>query len=403
MAHFAYRAIAPDGRSSIGEIDAPTEHDAVMQIRRLGIAPISVRAVPAADLRRKKIRVDGKARKALTKAISEIAVLLNADLQLDRALALAIENVDHAGVGAALIDLLAAVRQGRPLSQAMTDQPGLFPPMACAMAEAGEANGKLGHALDRLATAMRQADDLRAIVTTALIYPVILLTIAVAVILMMLLFVVPQFEALFASNAATLPAESRFVLELSRFVRQFGLPMLLASLAAVAILRLVFRQPAVRAWFDASILKSWQVGTLVQSIETARFSRTLGALIDGGVPVPVALAVARRTIGNNAMNTAVGEAARKVKEGDSLTATLASAAVFPRMAIGFLRTGEEISQLAMMASRLADVLDADVKIRLQRLIGLLTPAITVILGLTVAAIIAAIMTAILGFNDVAAV
>lgn len=403
MAHFAYRAITPDGRPANGEVDAPSEREAVAQIRRLGVAPITVRELPAAQANRKQLRVDGKARRALTKAISEVAVLLNADLQLDRALALAIENVDHAGVGAALVDLLAAVRQGRPLSQAMTDQPGLFPPMACAMAEAGEANGKLGRALDRLATAMQQADDLRAIVTTALIYPIILLTIAISVILMMLLFVVPQFEALFASNAATLPAESRFVLALSQFVRQFGVPMLLLALAIGGIVRLAFRQPATRAWFDRAVLNVWQLGTLVRSIETARFSRTLGALIDGGVPVPVALAVARRTVGNSAMNAAIGGAAKRVKEGDSLTATLASAEVFPRLAIGFLRTGEEISKLGMMASRLADVLDADVKLRLQRLIGLLTPAITVILGITVAAIIAAIMTAILGFNDVAAV
>lgn len=403
MASFAYQAIAPNGRQTRGEISAPTRADAVAQIRRLGVIPLDVseQAGSAAAAPPRRQRTDGKARAATTKTVAELATLLGAGLQLDRAVALTIENIGHAGVRAEFVRLLAAVRQGQPLSRAMAENPALFPPMAQAMAEAGEANGALGPALGRLAAAMQQADDLRALVTTAMIYPVILVTIAVAVILMMLLFVVPQFDALFVGAGAALPPESRLVLDLSRGLRTHGWLMLGAGAGIGLIAAFGWQQPAARAWRDRMALRVPQLGTLVQHIETARFARTLGALIDGGVTLPSALAVAQRTIGNGVMASAVASVAARVKQGGGLTTPLAETGAFPRIALGFLRTGEEISQLALMLDRLSDVLDRDVKIRLQRIIGVVTPLITIILGAAVAAIIAAIMSAILGFNDVA--
>lgn len=403
MPRFAYRALAPDGRAASGRIDAATPGDAVAQLRQLGVVPVEVTELAAAATNdnRAARRVDGKGRRAVTKTIGELSVLLLAGLQLDRALALTIDNIDHAGVRAAFADLLAAVKTGQPLSRAMASNPAMFPAMARAMAEAGEANGQLGQSLARLAEAMQQADDLRALIGTAMIYPIILVVISVSVILMMLLFVVPQFDSLFAQAADKLPPESRFVIGLSRALRAYGLYLLGGIVIAVMIVRTWLRQPGTRAGADALVLRVPQLGVLVRHIETARFSRTLGALIDGGVALPSALAVAHRTISNQVMAAAVGKAAAAVKEGGGLTRPLAESGALPRLAIGFLRTGEEISQLGMMMGRLADVLDRDVKMRLQRLIGLLTPAITVILGTAVAAIIAAIMSAILGFNDVA--
>ena len=143
------------------------------------------------------------------------------------------------------------------------------------------------------------------------------------------------------------------------------------------------------------------LGELIRRIETARFARTLGALIEGEVTLPAAIRLAQRTITNQVMARAILQVADGVKEGGGLTGPLAVTGVLPPLAIGFLRTGEETSQLGMMLSRLAAVLDRDIRTRLERLIGILTPVITVVLGATVASIIAAIMSAILGFNDLA--
>lgn len=400
MAAFAYRAVSPGGRSVAGEIEADGQANALAALRQKGLTPIEVTQIAARETT-SRTRASNKTRLAVTKTISEIAVLLTAGLQLDRALALAIENIEQPSLRSDFGIILKQVKEGIPLSRAMAANAALFPPMASAMAEAGEADGKLGAALSRLADALQQADDLRSLITTAMIYPAILFTIATAVILMMLLFVVPQFESLFVGAGDKLPASSQFIMSASQGLRAYGLYWLIALILVGFGLRSWMRRPSLRLGIDGFVLRLPQVGTLIRYIDTARFARALGVLIEGGVPLPTAMAMAQRSINNRVISNAVGKVAGGIKEGGGLTAPLAAAGVFPKLALGFLRTGEEISQLGLMLGRLADVLDRDVKTRLTRLIGLLTPAITVILGVTVAAIIASIMSAILGFNDLA--
>ena len=400
VATFAYRAVSPSGSAASGEIEAESRAQAVAAIRRLGLSPLDLNEI-AAPRQVKNVRADSKTRVAVTKTIGELSVLLGAGLQLDRALALSIENIEIPALRAQFFEILSAVKEGTPLSRAMAANEVLFTPMAVAIAEAGEADGNLGGALGRLSEALSQADDVRSLIATSLIYPVILLVIAVGVILLMLLFVVPQFESLFAGAGDKLPPASRFVMEASQLLRAHGWVMLGVTMLVGFGMRQWLRQPSMKLSVDRMILRTPQLGMLVRYIDTARFARTLSVLVTGGVPLPVALAMAQRAIGNREIGDAVARVASGVKEGEGLTAPLAAANVLPKLALGFLRTGEETSQLGPMLGKLADVLDRDVKIRLQRLIGLLTPAITVILGITVAAIIGAIMTAILGFNDLA--
>jgi general secretion pathway protein F len=400
MAIFHYRAVRPDGSPGNGEVEAPDLALAVASLRRMGMSPVALEVAPDAASR-KPAKANAKARAAAATLIGELAVLLHAGLPLDRALALAIENVAERSAAADFAELLSDVREGMPLSRAMARKPALFSTSAMAMTQAGEANGKLAASLTRLSDMLEQSAELRRLIQTSMIYPVALTIVAVGVILLMLLFVVPQFEALFATSRATLPASSMAVMAVSRFVRQDGLWLLGGLIVLGVALRQLLRRPAARAAIDRAILKVPQLGALTQRIETARFARTLGALVEGEVPLPAAFQLAQRTISNGHMAGAVAKVASGIKEGGGLTAPLAAARIFPRMAIGFFRTGEESSQLGPMLNRLADVLDRDVKTRLQRLIAVLTPAITVTLGVTVAAIIASVMSAILGFNDLA--
>ncbi|MEJ2459180.1 MAG: type II secretion system F family protein [Novosphingobium sp.] len=369
-------------------------------LRRSGARPLELAALPPVPAGRPR-KAKGKGRQAAAISIGELAVLLEAGLQLDRALALAVENVEDKAVAAHLADILRDVREGAPLSRAMAQKPELFSPTAVAMAEAGEANGRLGEALTRLAGALEQEAELRRLVVSSMIYPIALLVIAIGVVLLMLLFVVPQFESMFASATQELPTATVVVMMASRLLRQYGFILLLVLAGLVVAGAMATRQPAIRLARDRLVLTVPQMGELVRRIETARFARTLGALIEGEVALPAALALAQRTLSNQVIAGAIGAVADGVKEGGGLTAPLAASGVLPRLAIGFLRTGEETSQLGMMLTRLADVLDRDVRTRLERLIGILTPVITVLLGATVAAIIASIMSAILGFNDVA--
>lgn len=400
MAQFTYRAVLVDGSLGSGTVEAPDAAGAVVQLRRGGARPIAVAAAPAAAPGR-EVKASAKSRAAAIALTGELAVLLNAGLPLDRSLALAIGNIGDKAIAAQFAEMLSEVREGVPLSQAMARRQAFFSPAAAAMAEAGEANGALGQAMTRLARMLEEAEDLRRLVGTSMIYPISLAVIAIGVILLMLLFVVPQFESMFAQTGGKLPAASAAVMEASRFLRGWGWWLLAGIVVAVVALRQFAAKPAARRTIDRVVLRLPAFGELVRYVDTARFARTLGVLIEGNVSLPAAIALARRTVSNTAIGGAIARVADGVREGGGLAGPLAAANVLPRLAIGFLRTGEETSQLGPMLGRLADVLDRDVKIRLQRLIGVLTPVITIVLGASVAAIIAAIMSAIIGFNDLA--
>lgn len=397
---FAYRAVMADGAIGAGTLDAADHTAAIASLRRMGARPILVQPAPS-DSGARRIKQNAKTRAATINFITELSALTGAGLPLDRSLALAIANVDDKPVAAVLRDLLGDVREGMPLSQAMARRPGLFPPTAAAMAEAGEADGAVGEALARLGDMMERSEELRRTVANASIYPVVLGMLSVAVILLMLLFVVPRFESLFAQSHGKLPAASQMVMDASRFLRDWGLWLLAAIAALVVAGRQMLAQPGIALARDRLTLRMPMIKDLIRYIEGARFARTLGILVESDVPLPAALALANRTIGNRVIAAAIARVAGGLREGAGLATPLAEAGVLPRVAIGFLRTGEETSRLGPMLIKLADVLDRDVKVMLQRAIGIATPLITIILGSAVAAIIAAIMSAVIGFNDLA--
>lgn len=400
MATFTYRAATAAGALRSGELEAASRGDALERLGRLGLTPIETAQNKAASPAR-AARAGGDVRRALVNAMGGLAVLLGAGLSLDRALAVSVENTTNPVLKAALAEVMKRVKEGAPLSRALAAAPELFPPMAAAMAEAGEANGRLDASLKRLAETLDRAEALRATVTSAMVYPAMLMCLATGVILMMLLFVVPQFEGLFSDQQAKLPFATRMVLGASHLVRSYGWAGLLCGGGAGFGVWRWTRLPAVRAAVDRTVLTLPSIGPLVKSAETARFARVLGSLVEGGVPLPTALGIAQRSLANAHMAAAVAKVGRGLKEGGALARPLAATGLFPTLAISFLRTGEETAQLALMLSRLADVLDGEVRTTLQRLVTLLTPVITVVMGAAVAGVIASIMSAILGFNDLA--
>ena len=399
MASFQYRAVDAAGRMSSGNVVAIDRAKAIAEIRRGGGIPIDIAEAREGGPRAKL--GGGKARGEVRRFIGELAVLLDAGLPLDRAFALAIDNVPDGAAKNQFVAMLGEIREGRSLSQAMATRSGLFSPTAQAMAEAGELNGRLADALSRLAAALESAEELRRLVATSMIYPAMLLALAVGVILMMLLYVVPQFETLFATAGGKLPASSMAIMAASRALRSNGL-LILGGLVLVGLaVRQLAGRPPVRRAFDRIVLRAPLLGTLIRHFETARFSRTLAVLLEGDVPLPTALKLSRRSIANQTIGGLVEKVADGLKEGEGLSQPLGAAGVFPRVAVGLIRTGEETSRLPLMLGRLADIMDKDVKVRIQRAIAIITPLITIVLGASVAGIIASIMSALLGFNDLA--
>ncbi len=400
MTQFRYRAIGRDGQPRQGTVEANDQALAAASLRRGGSTVVELFPMRADAVKPVK-RATGKSNAAVAAFVAESAVLIRAGLPLDRALGLAIDNIEPRKLALHFAPILAEVREGRPLSRVLADHPDLFAPEAVAMCEAGEANGRLPEALERLADMIERATELRKTVVQASIYPASLFIIAVGVILIMLLFVVPQFESVLGSSKGHLPASSLFVLGASRTLREDWLYIAAGIAGGVFVVRQLFSSNASRVGMARFMLGVPQIGDLIRRIEAARFARTLGALVDGEVALPHAISLAQRTLSNPVMAEGIAGAAAKVRQGASLSASLASAAVLPQIAMGFVRTGEESSELGQMLLRLADVLDRDIKARLARIVAIATPLITVILGASVAGIVASIMTAIMGFNELA--
>lgn len=397
MALYRYRAATRTGVLRIDTIEAASQTDAIRQLRDFGLAPVDV--TPGSSAR--KPSAGAASRVTVAKAIGELAVLLDAGLPLDRALAVCVDNIESDAERQVFEALNARVKEGMQLSRAMQEAPRSFPPMAAAMAAAGEANGALGAALARLAAGLERAEALNRMVRAAMVYPAMLIALAVAVVLAMLLWVVPQFENLFGDDLTQLPATTQVVVQASRLLRDQGLLLLLGLCGIVFAAVRLARRPSARASLHRLVLRVPLLGVIVKAVETARFARVLGSLIDGGVTLPVALQIAQRSLVNTHMATAIDTVAKGLREGAGLTGPLAATGVLPKLAISFLRTGEETARLGPMLDRLAEVLDRDASERVARLVAILVPAITVAMGVIVATVIASIMTAILSFNEIA--
>ncbi|MHB8530296.1 MAG: type II secretion system F family protein, partial [Caulobacteraceae bacterium] len=276
MAMFRYRAATVGGAMRTGAVEAPSQARVIADLRRLGLIPIE--AVETAARRSGPVRARGRSRQGMINALGELAVLLEAGLTLDRALTVCAENILAPEVKTAFSALLGRVREGAPLSTAMNEASGFFPPMAAAMAEAGEADGRLGAALARLAASLDRAEALRQTVISSLIYPAVLTVVATSVVLVMLLVVVPQFDTVFAGSDAKLPLATRIIMGASEGVRSYGWLIVLALILAILVSRQWLKRPTVRLAFDRLVLGLPQIGPLVIGAETAIFARTLGSL-----------------------------------------------------------------------------------------------------------------------------
>ena len=294
------------------------------------------------------------------------------------------------------------MRDGGSLATALAEHPGSFPRIYVGLVRAGEAGGTLAPTLDRLADLLERERSLASTVTSAMIYPGLLLLVAIGSITLLLTQVLPQFVPLFEQNGAALPRPTQLLIATGDAVSAYGIYALMAIIALVLIARQALRQPRPRLLMDRFLLRLPVVGELTREIVAARFTRTLGTLLNNGVPLIAALGIVPDAIGNLAGVAAVERATLSAKGGAGLSRPLDESGVFPARTIYLLRLGEETAQLGPMALRAAEIHEEKTRLGVQRLVALLVPAITVAMGAVIAAIVASLLLAMLGLNDLAA-
>ncbi len=294
-----------------------------------------------------------------------------------------------------------AVRDGSPLSTAIERYPASFPAMHVGLVRAGEAGGKLGPTLARIADLQDRQRALASTVTSAMIYPAVLLVAMIGAVMLLLTQVLPQFVPMFEQSGTALPASTRFLIAAGGFVEAYGSLMLLGLLATVVLARAALRQSGIGLAADRLVLRLPVIGGLTKEVLAARFTRVLGTLLLNGVALIPALAILRDAMGNRAARLAVERASLTARGGGSLTPALEAAGVFPQRTIHLLRLGEETAQLAATALRAADIHDERTRLATQRLTSLLVPALTILMGVAVGGIVASLMNAMLSLNDLA--
>jgi len=399
MSPFRYRAVTAGGEVRDDVIEAASREAAAEALRAGGLIPI--RVTPGG---RRRAPTAGGGRRigaaALADASRQLATLIGAGLPLERSLQIAAELSDGRA-GAALDAILAHVRAGRSLADAMAAHGG-FDRFHIGLVRAGEASGTLDQALVRLADHQERTVALKEEIQSAMVYPAIVLALTLASIVVMFTAVVPQFRPLFENAGDRLPAAAQAILMVSDAVERHGLLMALGLAAALLAARFALADPRLAARRDALLLKTPLFGPLVVKAEAARFARALGVLLGNGVAMTAAMAIARDAVANAAVGRALDTVAARLAGGGGLAAPMRAAGLFPPVALHLARVGEETGRLDSMLVRAADILDADVGRAVKRAVAVLVPALTVILGVIVAVTVGAVLTAILSVYDLAA-
>lgn len=408
MPSFRYTALTQAGVKQQGVMEAPDEDSVIRALQGQGSIPVHAEpagAEPGGLMRLLNASVGGRAgglgRQDVADMTRGLAVMLAAGLDLDRALRFLIETAPTRRVAASMERIRAVVRDGGSLTVALTHQPESFPAIHVGMVRAGEAGGRLALTLEHLAGLLERQRSLAGNIRSALIYPAVLVVAAIGSIVLLLTQVLPQFTPLFAQNGVALPGPTQFLVDAGAALSAYGLQAGLAVLLAGVMARQAMRRPTPRLALDRLLLRLPVVGGMMKEVLAARFSRTLGTLLVNGVPLIAALDVARGTLGNRAATAAVDAATLAARGGGDLSATLLDAGVFPLRLPTLLRLGHETAQLGPMALRAAEIHEEASRLGLQRLVALLVPAITIVMGAVIAGIVASLLLAMLSLNDLA--
>jgi general secretion pathway protein F len=404
VAVFAYKALDGTGAVVEGRAEAADAASLTAKLESTGILPLSVAPVRA-SAGRGSGGIGGAGRRRgpkpgeITQMTRELAILLAAGQPLEQAL---MTLTDGAGSVAALAaQVLARVRAGASLSTALEEQGPVFPRLYVNMVRAGESSGTLDVVLERLADLRERGEKTREMVVSAMLYPIILIIVSLASVFLLLTFVVPQFETIFKDAGAALPTPTAIVIAIGRFCQDYGWIVGLGTVAAAIAARRLLAMPGPRLAWDRTALRLPLLGTLMRTLATARFCRTLSTLVGNGVDLPTGIALSRDVIPNTAIATAMETVITGVRQGRGLADPLAEIGIFPPLALQMLRVGEETGRIDMTSAHIAEAYERKLEAAIKRLVTLVEPALIIVLGLAVGGIVMSILLAVISINDLA--
>jgi type IV pilus assembly protein PilC len=400
MPVYVWKGTDRQGKRQSGEIEADNPSLARQFVIRKGITISSFKAKPKDLLEYLPFLKTRVTEKELVVFVRQFATLINAGLPLVQSLEILRDQQDNKTFSGVLKDVKRDVEGGATFSDAIKKHPRVFDYLFLHMVAAGEAGGILDVILNRLATYIEKIAKLKKKVKGAMTYPAIVVTIAVSVIAVILIYVIPVFTGLFKDAGVKLPALTLFVINLSDFTKRFFFWMILGVILLVFFLRKIRKQPRGRLATDRLLLRAPVFGLLIRKVAIARFSRTLGTLLSSGVPILDAMNIVANTAGNAVLENAIREARTAIAEGRSVADPLQETKVFPPMVTKMIAVGEATGALDSMLEKIADFYDEEVDTTVEALTSLLEPLLIVFLGVTIGGILVAMYMPIFQLADV---
>ena len=427
MPKFNYVAMDSRGKETKGTLDVGSQNEAISRLKEMGYFPTKVveadktkdksgkKSKPAggADAKGKKkgggininIKIPGLSGrvkpKVLTTFTRQLATLVDAGLPLLRGLRVLERQERNATLKSVINDLALAIEGGSTFSEGLAQHPKIFNRLFVNMVKAGELGGVLEVVLNRLSEFMEKAQKIRGKVKAAMFYPSAVIFVAVTILTVLMVFVIPKFEAVFKDmlEGQGLPAFTQFVLSVSRAVAGHFVISLISVVAFFIGLKLFTRTRFGRRLFDRLKMNFPILGPVISKVAISRFTRTLGTLVSSGVPILQALTIVKETSGNVIVADAVSSVHESVKEGETITAPLEASNVFPPMVISMVDVGEQTGALPEMLMKIADTYDDEVDNAVSAMTSLLEPIMIVILAVIVGSIVIALFLPLISLID----
>jgi general secretion pathway protein F len=405
MPVYEYTALDRGGKRKRGIIDADSPVLARNKLRTDGIYPVSLQETsgPAKERARRKgvlpglfNRVSSAELSALTRQLS---VMLRAGVTLVGSLDALVAQTDQPVLKRVLAQMKESVNEGNSLAHAFSLHPSLFSPIYVNMVRAGEASGALDIVLQRLAEFSEHQQAVRNRFRAALAYPAFMFLIGSGILLFLVTFIVPNIAQVFQDMEQTLPLPTQILISTGVVLKSYWWLVGLGLVAVVLVVRRLLRRPAGRRFSDRLKLRLPILGPIQRKMLIARFARTLGTLLEGGVPVLTALGIVRNVVQNTQVGDTLDTAAEEVEAGKSLAASLRRSPWFPAMAVQMVSVGEQSGELEGMLNTVADIYEGDVESRITALTSLLEPLMILIMGISVGFIVVSILLPIFEMNQ----
>ncbi|MCS7231182.1 MAG: type II secretion system F family protein [Elusimicrobiota bacterium] len=394
MPKYIYKARLSNGKIVTGEIEAINQREAVDRLRSMKYVVTEIKEFKESSLKTFLSKISpfkGKVKSSdLTVFSRQLATLVSSGVPLVQGLSILEEQFESVVFKNVIRSIRTDIESGVSISEAMKKHPQVFSELYIGMIHAGEVGGILDQVLDRLSSYLEAAEELKAKIKGAMMYPIIVSLVAVGAAVVMLTLVVPRFAALFSEMGAQLPAPTQMLVNLSHFVKRWIWLFILSGIIIFAIFRKLYSSNYKFALqVDTFLLKAPIVGGVIQKTAIAKFTRTLGTLVKSGVPILQSLETVAKTAGNKLIEKVIMQARESIREGERISEPLKKSGVFPPMVIQMIAVGEETGALDAMLTKIADFYDREVAAAIEGLTGMIEPLIIVFLGVVVGGMVVA--------------